>query len=318
MDRNAVQLIHPVKSFVGTSFFGSHTQDVTGHNERLNNLVKKVLSGKQDFNIYEFRNDERLNTGYPISVKGKPTYFIFVITPTSSIYSQINDVILTQRTETFSLLAGVTAAVLTLLIFLVKWNNSLNNEVKIRTKELNESNKQLAEANEQLKAHDKMQKEFINMAAHELRTPIQPLLVVAKSLQRSFLNEERISIVARGTERLQKLASNMLNVARIESKILKLEFKEFNLNEVVSNIAQEYKTQVERTTDINNGSDLKILYQNDNNDTILVKADRERITQVVHNLLNNALKFTKEGSIIISVGRENKEAIVSIRFWHRS
>ena len=165
LDRNAVQLIHPVKSFIGTSFFGNHTQQVTGHNEILNNIIRTVMSGKPYFDTYEFRNSERLNTGSPILVGGKPTYFIFVITPTSFIYSQINDVISTQRMEMLSLLAGVTAAVAVLIVFLMKWNTNLNNEVKRRTRELDKSNKQLSEANQQLKVHDKMQREFINVAA---------------------------------------------------------------------------------------------------------------------------------------------------------
>ena len=142
-----------------------------------------MLSGKPYSDTYEFRNGDRLNTGSPVLVGGKPTYFIFVITPTSTVYSQINDVISTQRMEILSLLAGVTAAVAVLIVFLMKWNTNLNNEVKRRTSELDESNKQLSEANQQLKVHGKMQREFINVAAHELRTPIQPILGLSEILQ---------------------------------------------------------------------------------------------------------------------------------------
>ena len=88
------------------------------------------------------------------------------MTPTAIIYSQVNDILLTQTIETFALLAGTTAAIAVLIIFLIKWSTSLNSEVKRRTKELNESNKQLGEANEQLKINDKMQKEIINIAVH--------------------------------------------------------------------------------------------------------------------------------------------------------
>src|ERR671915_255559 len=182
LDRNAGQLIHPVKSFIGTSFFGNHTQQVTGHNEILNNIIRTVISGKPYSDTYEFRNSERLNTGYPIWVGSKPEYFVFVITPTSAIFSQINDVIFTQRIEIFSLLAGVTAAVAVLIVFLMKWNTNLNNEVKRRTKDLES-------ANEQLKFHDKMQKEFINVAAHELRTPIQPILGLSQIIQSNVMDE---------------------------------------------------------------------------------------------------------------------------------
>ena len=190
LDRNSVQLIHPIKSFVGTPFFGNHTQQLTGHNVILNNLIRTVMAGEPASGVYDFINGQRLNTGYPIFLQGKPTYSIFVITPTSTIYSRIDNVVSTERMEMLSLLAGATAAIIGLIIFLIKWNSTLDGEVKRRTKELNESNEQLtllnkqfAEANEQLKVHDKMQKEFINVAAHELRTPIQPILSLTQILR---------------------------------------------------------------------------------------------------------------------------------------
>ena len=143
LDRNSVQLIHPVKSFISTPFFGNHTQQVTGHNEILNNIIRTVMSGKPYFGTYEFRNGERLKTGHPIFVGSKPEYFVFIITPISTIFSQINEVISIQRIEIFPLLAGITAAVVVLIIFLMKWNTSLNNEVKRRTRDLESANEQL-------------------------------------------------------------------------------------------------------------------------------------------------------------------------------
>jgi signal transduction histidine kinase len=236
LDRNSVQLIHPVKSFIGTPFFGEHTQEVTGHNTILNRLIQTVLSGKQDFAIYQFNNGERLNTGNPIFVEGKPIYFIFVITPTSTIYSQINDVISEQRLETFLLLAGITIAVVILIVFLIKWNSSLGREVKRRTKELDESNKQLVLANkksesayEQLKVHDKMQRDFINVAAHELRTPIQPILGLTDALRSKIKDTEKqeiLDVVIRNAKRLHRLTEDILDVTRIESHTLELRKKD--------------------------------------------------------------------------------------------
>ncbi|MFY9797658.1 MAG: hypothetical protein WA323_13195 [Candidatus Nitrosopolaris sp.] len=66
----------------------------------------------------------------------RPTYFVFVITPTASIYSHINNVILTEKIETFSLLAGVTAAIAAIILFLIRWNSTLDNQIKRRTREL--------------------------------------------------------------------------------------------------------------------------------------------------------------------------------------
>ena len=97
------------------------------------------MSGESGSAVYHFKNGERLNTGSPIFVQGKPTYFIWIITPTNTIYSAIENVLFTQRTETFSLLAGTTAAIVMLIVFLSKWSKLLGTEVKRRTRELEES-----------------------------------------------------------------------------------------------------------------------------------------------------------------------------------
>jgi signal transduction histidine kinase len=309
LDRNAIQLIHPVKSFIGTSFFGNHTQQVTGHNEILNNIIRTVLSGKPYSDTYEFRYGERLNTGSPVLVGEKPAYFVFVITPTSSIYSQINDVISTQRMEIFALLAGITAAVVVLIVFLMKWNTNLNSEVKRRTRELDESNKQLSQANQQLKVHDKMQREFINIAAHELRTPVQPILGLSEVLQSKATDEKQriiADIISRNAKRLQGLAEDILDVTRIESHSLKLRKEEFNLNDMIVNCIND--------ATITHRKNVKLLYEPKD---VIVEGDKGRISQVVSNLLSNAFKFTTDGSISISIiSEENEEdgkVIVSIK-----
>src|SRR5918999_472130 len=291
LDRNAVQLIHPVKSFIGTSFFGNHTQQVTGHNEILNNIIRTVISGKPYSDTYEFRNSERLNTGYPIWVGSKPEYFVFIITPTSAIFSQINDVIFTQTIEIFSLLAGVTAAVAVLIVFLMKWNTSLNNEVKRTTKDLES-------ANEQLKFHDKMQKEFINVAAHKQRTPIQPILGLSQIIQSNVMDENlrsQVKVIERNAKRLQGLTNDILDVTRIESHTLKLNKGKFNLNDVIIN---------------NNGKNVKLSYEPRD---IIVEGDKGRISQVISNILSNATKFTTEGSILIKSEKHDNQVMISVK-----
>jgi hypothetical protein len=72
LDRNSDQLIHPVKSFVGKPFFGDYTQQVTGNNKILNGLIRTVMDGKPNFAAYNFRNGDRLNTGFPINLQGRP------------------------------------------------------------------------------------------------------------------------------------------------------------------------------------------------------------------------------------------------------
>ena len=98
-----------------------------------------------------------------INVAGSPTYFLEVVTPTATIYSQIDN-ILSRESERFALfLAGPTGASAILIIFLLLWTSSLGKEVKKRTRELQESNRLLGVTNEQLREQDRMQNEFINI-----------------------------------------------------------------------------------------------------------------------------------------------------------
>jgi nitrogen-specific signal transduction histidine kinase len=158
---------------------------------------------------------------------------------------------------------------------------------------------------ERLKIHDKMQKEFINIAAHELRTPIQPLLFNSESLKRIMPDEERISIIIRNAKKLQTLANNILDITRIESQSLQLKKERVNLTEVLLHSIKDIKNQV-----LDSGK-IKVVY--DLKEDFFVEADKERITQVISNLLSNAIKFTKEGSISITEQmNDNKEVVVNV------
>jgi signal transduction histidine kinase len=151
----------------------------------------------------------------------------------------------------------------------------------------------LRSANEQLKVHAKMQKEFINIAAHELRTPIQPILSLTQIIRSKIKDTEQrelLDIVIRNAKRLQRLAEDILDITRIESQSLKLNKERFNLNDLISNVMQDYRNQVEKDRD-----NISLLYESKNDIIFFVEADRHRVTQVISNLLNNAIKFTKEG-----------------------
>jgi signal transduction histidine kinase len=195
---------------------------------------------------------------------------------------------------------------------IVSTNENLNRLVKDRTRELEI-------ANEQLKNQEKMQKEFINIAAHELRTPVQPILGLSEVLGSEEEDEGKrrlIGVILRNAERLERLTQDILDVTRIESQLLRLNKEKFNLNSLVLSIIEEYENKIED----NDRSDIKLLYnpiEGDNN--IIVDADRIRITQVVSNLLDNAVEFTKEGTIMVSTevknrgGSNNNIAVVSVK-----
>ena len=165
--------------------------------------------------------------------------------------------------------------------------------------------------NEQLKLHDKMQKEFINIASHEMKTPTQAILGTSGLLQYyPEKKDELIKIIQRNAKRLQTLTSNILDVTRIESQNFQLEMERFNIYELLSEVISDYTERIK-----SDNKNVKLIYdQKDTNHHILVEADKGRITQVLSNILNNALKFTNEGQIIVDAHENNdkKELIVSI------
>jgi two-component system, OmpR family, sensor histidine kinase VicK len=154
---------------------------------------------------------------------------------------------------------------------------------------------------EELKKADKMQKEFINITAHELRTPIQPILVVIDTLLSKKGNiedyEELLSMIRRNAKRLQRVTENILDVTRIESGSFGLKKELFDLNEVIMAVLAAYGS------DIKKADQLKIILTS--KESFYVEADKVRIAQVISNLLNNAMKFTQEGTITISCNRMN-------------
>jgi signal transduction histidine kinase len=191
--------------------------------------------------------------------------------------------------------------------------------VESKTKELQETNEQLARANRELETRDRIQKEFINIAAHELRTPIVPILNLSELLYSNILlypnvkgqqkeqgQEEQkqkemleiVEIILRNANRLHQLTEDILDVTRIESHTLKLRKERFNLNDAILNVVKDYRTQIA-------DDNVKMMYEPGNNN-ILVEADRRRLTQVISNLLNNANKFTKEGTITVTTTIQRK------------
>jgi signal transduction histidine kinase len=168
---------------------------------------------------------------------------------------------------------------------------------------------ELKDAYEALKTHDAMEKEFINIAAHELRTPAQAIIGYAEMLTRSDeRNKYYESAILRNADRLYDLVTRMLDVARIESQTLKLDKTVVDLNEKISNVIKDV-TQESRVDKTNS---VPIIFEPKGE--IKVIADKARLFEVFSNLLTNAIKFTRAGNITISAIKSDgtNEAIISI------
>jgi two-component system, OmpR family, sensor histidine kinase VicK len=154
---------------------------------------------------------------------------------------------------------------------------------------------------EQLKRQDKMQKDFINIAAHELRTPIQPILGLTENLishAKDIEQAKLLEVVSRNANRLKRLTEDILDITKIESQSLNLKKERFNLNDIIVNSIDDMMTMTNKQFSNKIEKNLIKLQYHQAQD-IFVEADKGRINQVIHNLLYNSLKFTHSGTIAI-------------------
>ncbi len=308
-------------TFIGHNFFDDYAQQFINHNPILNNLTRNLLSGTPGSATYDYGRGERLATSYPILVNGKYTYFISMVTPIAQVYSDVNVSLSNEQVKMFMLLGGTFSVIAILIIILIKWNRVLDSEVTRRTTALDLSNQRLAVANEQLKIHDKMQKEFINIAAHELRTPIQPIIGLSEVLRskkgsyfigglenQQQMHDEFLDVIIRNAKRLGRLTQDILDITKIESQSLTLNKEKFNLNQLISDAVEDYRNQLAKENTDGKNIQLEIV----SNEALWVEADRTRIHQVLSNLLSNAIKFTIEGTISVITERKDNEIFVSV------
>ena len=166
---------------------------------------------------------------------------------------------------------------------------------------------------EQVKRHDRAQNEFINIAAHELRTPIQPILGLAEVVREHISGDSEqatlVDAIIRNARRLQNLQEDILEVARIESNLLKLKLSTLNLNDTILGVVAEMQSSMKMESKVTleyDGSAIKDL---------IVYADEDRISQVIHNLLENAFKFTAKGTIRVVAKKteSGQEVIIAIQ-----
>ena len=305
VDRDGKYLTAAPPELVGKNFFGEEVQKLMNENPEIYRLYENAVRfGEPGNAVFDTGAGEHFANAYPVIYRPQGQIMTVILsTPTAAIYSNIENALFIQKLQTIIILTAAASAASALIFFILRRNVALERKVDERTAELRT-------ANEQLRIHDKMQKEFINIAAHELRTPIVPILGFseilysnAKGQQRQVQEEEQkemLEIILRNANRLHQLTEDILDVTRIESGTLQIRKERFNLNDVIVDIVEDYRKQIA------NGN-VKLKYEpansgkrNSSDSTTLVEADRRRIVQVISNLLNNAIKFTEKGTVTVT------------------
>jgi signal transduction histidine kinase len=323
MDKNGIVLYARNQLLIGKNYLGNEFQSLISPEikDLYNSILRSSLEGKSGAEDITFHTNTTTISYQPVLIDRKQLWTLFIGTP-HILASDVGFLIDQQKNFSTLMVIIIGCIALGIAFLILSWNKRLEAAVNTRTAELKEandsltkSNKLLATANEQLKVHDKMQKEFINIAAHELRTPIMPILGEAEYIEHQFnhrnkveVENEQIALIIRNAKRLERLASDILDVSKIESQSLRLNKEQFNLNHVLSDIIGDIQNRL--ATDKGHNSVVTILYKPED---IIVEADKGRIIQVISNLLNNAIKFTEEGAISVIAHRKNSQVVVSIK-----
>jgi signal transduction histidine kinase len=307
LDRNGIILYSNTPSFIGPSFigqnvFGNKMQSVFSSflspqaKNSLNNLLGISLEGNTGSADILVQGEMNTIAYEPVILNGKYFLALYISAP-HNLASDVGNLVDQQKNFSMFIVIMIGLVTFGIALLVLLWNKRLESTVNTRTAELRS-------ANEQLKVHAKMQKEFINIAAHELRTPIQPVLSLTQIIRSKIKDSDQgelLDVVIRNAKRLHQLAEDILDITRIESQSLKLNKERFNLNDLISNVMQDYRNQVEKDHD-----NISLLYESKNDIIFFVEADRHRLTQVISNLLNNAIKFIKEE------GKEGEGGTVSV------
>jgi signal transduction histidine kinase len=292
-------------TYAGKDVFGDEFQSVIPQEIRasFNSFLQKSLQGSAGSGDISLQGNTSTIAYQPVSFSGDNFAVVYIVAP-HNIQGAVGALIDQHRDFNLIVIGSIGAIAVGVAFLILNWNRRLSGIVKSKTAELEKANLSLQEAVEQLKDHDRMQREFINVAAHELRTPTQAIIGYSDLFYlRPESREESIKAISRNAERLESLTRDILDVTRIEGNRLDLNKEKFDISEVVASAIEDTRRRV-------NDSNIKFEYAPRK---IPVEADRMRISQVISNLINNAVKFTKQGTVYISTDNKDGQVVISVK-----
>jgi len=329
IDPNGIIVYSASSEFIGENLFGEKVQSAlrpafTSQEEleEFNNFLQDSIGGGTDSKDFSTVNEATTTVTYlPVRVTGSSEvdtgnaddqghhFLTLYLTAPHNVAAVVEPLVAEQRNYSIAVIGTIAAVTAVISYIILTWNSRLERTVRERTASLNQ-------ANEQLQIHDKMQTEFINIAAHELRTPVQPLLNISEQLEQDLaegldgikVSRPEIEMLARNAKRLAQLTTDVLEVSRIESNSLGLRKQEIDLKVKIQNVIVDCKAFIE------DGQSVNIVFEDlTGKAQIMVNADKSRLFEVLSNLIRNAIKFTEDGVITVKLEQKNEHVEVSVK-----
>jgi len=314
VDSSGLMTVTGIPQLTGTNVFDkkfSSLTERTGINKNVKSIIDVFRSAasnpKTGTTDVTFEGKD-LTISYAPVVSNGIHYFTIILILPHSLASSLDELVVQQRNFAVAAMLIIVLSALGIFFVITYWNKGLRRVVYIQTKELQETAKKLT-------YHDKLQKEFIDIAAHEFRTPIQSVLGYSEMIHANLKNfDQYFEKIIRNARRLEKLTEDILDVSRIEGNNLQLSKSNFDLNRTIQQVIEDYQKEAAN-------KNVKIILDFKKNVPTTIYADEARLQQVINNLLSNAINFTNNGTVIITaykaqvdtnveMGQHDEESIV--------
>jgi len=297
VDSRGMMILTGIPKLADANVFDKKFDSSIGRSVNDNNREKKIINVFRSAVLNpRVGTTDVISDGNDVTVSYSPVisngihYFTIVLILPHILASSLDDLAVQQRNFAILAMIIIISSAIGIFFVITYWNKGLRKVVYIQTKELQETTKKLT-------YHDKLQKEFIDIAAHEFRTPIQSVLGYSEMIHANLKNfDQYFDKIIRNAKRLEKLTEDVLDVSRIEGKNLQLSKSYFDLNQTIKQVIEDHQKEA-----LN--KEVQIIFDSKKNIPATVYADEARLQQVINNLLSNAINFTQNGTIKITAYR---------------
>lgn len=293
VDSSGMMILTGIPKLVDANVFDKKFDSSIGRSVYDNNREKNIINVFRSAVLNpRVGSTDVISNGKDVTVSYSPVisngihYFTILLILPHTLASSLDDLVVQQRNFAILGMIIIISSAIGIFFVITYWNKGLRKVVYIQTKELQETTKKLT-------YHDKLQKEFIDIAAHEFRTPIQSVLGYSEMIHANLKNfDQYFEKIIRNAKRLEKLTEDVLDVSRIEGKNLQLSKSYFDLNQTIKQVIEDHQKEALNKK-------VQIIFDSKKNIPATVYADEARLQQVIDNLLSNAINFTQNGTIMI-------------------